>query len=83
MTDAAGPFVFVECFQVTFPVDQVVDLHQVEFFDTPELPGRTHLLFPVADQRCPDLGGAEQGFPPADPVEAVSDDIFGRSVHWR
>lgn len=82
MADAPGRPVIGERFQMAFPVDQIVDLHEIEFFDAPEGPRFRHLIFPVGDQRGPDLGRTEQGPPFADFIEAVSDDILGRSVHW-
>ena len=66
------------------PVDEVVDLHQVEARDAQKLHGLAHLGDAGLSPADPDLGGDERLLARRLHLrEEIADDAFGRAIHRR
>jgi len=68
---------------VSAPVEQVVDLHEIEPLDAPVFAGGLHLVHAERLEQGPHLAGGKESGPILDAREAVADYRFGRPIHGR
>ena len=82
MTQPAGGLHLEQGFEIRLPVDEVVDLQQVEAFDAPQ-PGGFRDLRGPAIRRGPDLVGREHRGGMSETAETVADHGLCGAVHRR
>ena len=65
------------------PIEEVVDLHEIETLHAPELARILHLVDAERLEQGPHLAGGEERILVSDAGEAVADHRFGRAIHRR
>ena len=69
--------------EMGIPIEEVVDLHEIETLHTPELARILHLVDAERLEQGPHLAGGEERTLVLDAGEAVADHPFGRAIHRR
>src|SRR6516165_4597920 len=70
-------------FKVGAPVEEVMNLNEIETIDAPEFARGLHLLHAKRLEHRPYLGGGEQWALSVGVLETVPNHRLGRAVHWR
>src|SRR5690606_25005055 len=83
VTDRSLFLPFAECLEMRFPVDQVVDLHQVNLVALQQLQGFLHLCDAVFPSACPHLRCDEELTVDACLGRKRADMPFGKAIHRR